>query len=234
MPAVLMSDPLKPGDEHYRAYIGDPDNYDLIAATVFNLLTTLGLREYHRVLDVGCGSLRNGRLLIPYLQPGGYTGIEPNRWLVEQGIRAETGAEQVRIKQARFYYADNARELGAEECFDYILLQSIFSHCGADLIRRWLAELAPHLGADGAIVATWVCNKQDSGESGWLYPGLVRYREDSYVALVEEAGLQYRHLDWPHPIQRWSLLTRSQKMPDWVDETGLSFLKAFRKMKKRK
>jgi len=34
---------LKPGDPHYRAYVGPPEDYDLIAAMTFNLLTTLGL-----------------------------------------------------------------------------------------------------------------------------------------------------------------------------------------------
>ena len=58
---------LKPGDAHYRAYVGPPEDYDLIAAMTFNLLTTLGLRQHHSLLDVGCGSLRIGRLLIPYL-----------------------------------------------------------------------------------------------------------------------------------------------------------------------
>ena len=33
---------LKPGDPHYRAYVGPPEDYDLIAAMTFNLLTTLG------------------------------------------------------------------------------------------------------------------------------------------------------------------------------------------------
>ena len=58
---------LRPGDPQYRAYVGPPEDYDLIAAMVFNLLTTLGLRQHHSVLDIGCGSLRIGRLLIPYL-----------------------------------------------------------------------------------------------------------------------------------------------------------------------
>src|SRR5437879_7690102 len=73
---------LKPGDPHYRAYVGPPEDYDLIAAMTFNLLTTLGLRQHHSLLDVGCGSLRIGRLLIPYLNRGKYFGIEPNEWLV--------------------------------------------------------------------------------------------------------------------------------------------------------
>src|SRR5881392_154417 len=80
---------LKPGDAHYRAYVGPPEDYDLIAAMAFNLLTTLGLRQHHSLLDVGCGSLRIGRLLIPYLNRGKYFGIEPNEWLVDEGIRRE-------------------------------------------------------------------------------------------------------------------------------------------------
>ena len=47
---------LKPGDPHYRAYVGPPQDYDLIAAMTFNLLTTLGLRQNHSLLDIGCGA----------------------------------------------------------------------------------------------------------------------------------------------------------------------------------
>lgn len=223
---------MKPGDRHYRAYVGDPANYDLIAATVFNLLTTLGLRDRHKVLDVGCGSLRNARLLIPYLQAGGYVGIEPNRWLVEEGMDKECGRDLITLKQARFSYRADCAELDDNERFDFILLQSIFSHCGEDLLRQWLRELVPHLDEDGAIIATWVYGEQNSGESGWIYPGLVSFTEDSFRALVEEAGLICQPLDWPHPIQRWAMLTRSQVRLDWVADTGLSFANAFRKMRK--
>ena len=73
---------LKPGDPQYRAYVGPPEDYDLIAAMTFNLLTTLGLRQHHSVLDVGCGSLRIGRLLIPYLNQGKYFGVEPNEPII--------------------------------------------------------------------------------------------------------------------------------------------------------
>tara|TARA_R100000306_G_C4377875_1_gene142800 strand:+ start:1642 stop:2334 length:693 start_codon:yes stop_codon:yes gene_type:complete len=223
---------MKPGDPHYRAYVGDPANYDLIAATVFNLLTTLGLRDHHRVLDVGCGSLRNGRLLIPYLATSSYVGIEPNRWLVEEGITKEVGQDQVALKKARFSYRTDCAELGQDDRFDFMLLQSIFSHCGEDLVRHWLRELAPHLADDGAIIATWVSGAENSGEAGWLYPGLVRFTEDTFKGLVEEAGLTLRPLAWPHPIQKWAMLTRSQARLDWVEETGLSFNRAFQKMRK--
>ncbi|MHC4422967.1 MAG: hypothetical protein ACYS1E_20600, partial [Planctomycetota bacterium] len=62
---------LRAGAEHYMAYVGPPDRYDLMGASQFRLLCTLGLRAPHRLLDFGCGSLRAGRLFIPYLNPGG-------------------------------------------------------------------------------------------------------------------------------------------------------------------
>ena len=223
---------MKPGDPHYRAYVGDPANYDLIAATVFNLLTTLGLRDHHRVLDVGCGSLRNGRLLIPYLAKTGYVGIEPNRWLVEEGIAREIGQDLIALKDARFSYRTDCAELSEGERFDFVLLQSIFSHCGEDLVHHWLSELTPHLSEDGAIIATWVSGAQNSGETGWLYPGLVRFTEETFKDLVEDAGLTFRPLAWPHPIQKWAMLTRSQAKLAWVEETGLDFGRAFQKMRK--
>lgn len=95
---------LKPGDAHYRAYVGPPEDYDLIAAMTFNLLTTLGLRQHHSLLDVGCGSLRIGRLLIPYLNRGKYFGIEPNEWLVREGIQRELGESLLQIKRPTFFF----------------------------------------------------------------------------------------------------------------------------------
>src|SRR5690242_5496000 len=80
---------LPAGARHYTAYVGPPRDYDFMGATQFRLLTTLGLREHHSVLDFGCGSLRAGRLLIPYLLPGRYYGLDPNRWLIEDAVARE-------------------------------------------------------------------------------------------------------------------------------------------------
>ena len=86
--------------------LGPPERYDLMAAMSFNLLTTLGLRQHHTLLDMGCGSLRVGRLLIPYLNRDKYVGLEPNEWLVQEGIRNEIGDTLRRIKRPRFWFTD--------------------------------------------------------------------------------------------------------------------------------
>ena len=127
---------LKPGDPQYRAYVGPPEDYDLVAAMTFNLLTTLGLRQHHSLLDIGCGSLRIGRLLIPYLNRGKYFGVEPNEWLVDEGIRRELGETLVQIKRPTFFFSDSPDTISqAKIAFDFALAQSIFSHCGLELIQ---------------------------------------------------------------------------------------------------
>src|SRR5277367_6499807 len=89
-------------DALHRAFVGPPDRYDLASAGQFSLLTALGLREEHTLLDIGCGSLRGGRLFIPYLNPEKYFGIEPEQWLIDQGIAAEIGRDLANIKKPAF------------------------------------------------------------------------------------------------------------------------------------
>jgi len=43
-----LGEGLKPGDLHYRAYVGPPDRYDLVAAMTFNLLTDTWSSPTHR------------------------------------------------------------------------------------------------------------------------------------------------------------------------------------------
>ena len=168
---------LKPGDPQYRAYVGPPEDYDLIAAMTFNLLTTLGLRQQHSLLDVGCGSLRIGRLLIPYLNRGKYFGVEPNEWLVDEGIRRELGETLVEIKRPTFFFSDSPDTITqAKTAFDFALAQSIFSHCGLDLIQAWLSAISRSLAHDGALVATFLIGEEDSARTGWIYPECVNYR----------------------------------------------------------
>jgi SAM-dependent methyltransferase len=199
---------LKPGDGHYMAYVGPPRQYDFMGATQFRLLTTLGLRETHRVLDVGCGSLRAGRLLIPYLLADRYHGIEPNAWLVDDAIEHQLGRDILRIKRPRFDANSEFRAdvFGVE--FDFIVAQSIFSHATPDLITRALTNLKRSLAPNGLIVCTFV--EAPTGDSasfaeGWVYPECVRYTAPEVASLLERAGLAAKRIPWFHPRQSWYL-----------------------------
>ena len=207
----------RPGDNHYRAYVGPPVDYDLISAMVFNLLTCMGLRQHHKVLDIGCGSLRVGRLLIPYLNEYNYYGVEPNEWLVKDGIDNEIGADLVRIKKPTFSFCDSMQGFDKSLEIDFAIAQSIFSHTGKDLLKEWLFQISYHLKKDGVLLATFLIDEKDYDERGWVYPACVKFSIDTMSKLASESGLDFEIIDWAHPRQTWAIFSKPEYDKKLVD-----------------
>ncbi len=225
----------RPGQDHYRAFVGPPEDYDLVAAMAFGLLTTLGLRQQHHVLDIGCGSLRVGRLLLPYLNRKCYTGLEPNAWLVSDGISREVGRDQIAIKQPRFTYEEDARALIAEGLrYDFVLAQSIFSHCGPDLLASWVSQVSELLTDQGALVATFIESDADNRTPGWIYPECVSYQRSTLAALSSRHGLDFVMLDWRHPRQHWILMAKPGFGAEHFNAGTLGWNQAFERLDARR
>jgi cyclopropane fatty-acyl-phospholipid synthase-like methyltransferase len=208
---IRQSKTLKPGQEHYRAYVGPPGQYDFMGATQFSLLFHLGLREEHTLLDVGCGSMRCGRYAIQYLLPDRYHGIEPNTWLWQSAFEKEIGSDLIDLKRPVF--STNADfEFGHFlTSFDFIVAQSIFSHTGRDLLTKALGSAAKTLEDKGQFLFTVLDETTPhfdhladlSTKSGWIYPKCVVIRRSEIEAMCEQAGLHVQALPWFHPRQRW-------------------------------
>jgi SAM-dependent methyltransferase len=219
---------LPPGADHYRAYVGHPDQYDFMGATQFRLLTALGLRETHNLLDFGCGSLRAGKLFIPYLLPGRYYGLDPNGWLIEEAIDRELGRNIIELKRPTFRYDDDFTPTRFNASFDFIVAQSIFSHTGSDIIVKAVSEFRACLNADGLVLATFFLPFQMGGAAeftgkGWVYPDCVAYEADTITGLIAQGGLVGRLLPWFHPRQTWFVMARSvEALPLPVDDVDLS------------
>lgn len=194
------------GSKDYAAFVGPPEQYDFMGATQFRLLCALGLRAGHSVLDFGCGSLRAGRLLIPYLDANGYYGIDPNRWLIEEGLERHVGEDLKAIKSPRF---DNNEAFDAGvfgRHFDFIVAQSIFSHTGLEHTRKALKSFSDHLESRGRILCTFVVGRGNPPETGWHYPDCINYPADVIDELADELALCAQALPWYHPRQTWYLL----------------------------
>ena len=195
--------------ESYRSFIGPADKYDLFSALQFNLLTFLGLRGNHFLLDIGCGSLRGGKLFIPYLAPGHYFGVEPQRWLVQKGIEKELGSDIIRLKKPEFLHDDNFTLRHFNRKFDFLLAQSVFSHASQAQIASCLSEAKEVMKADTIFAATFA--KGDENYSGDKWTIWATYRLDHMEELVKEAGLLCKSIPWPHPdMQQWILIFRPE------------------------
>ncbi len=197
------------GARHHRAYVGVAEDYDLVSRTQFNLLTHLGLREDHYLLDIGCGSLRGGRLFIAYLLPDHYFGIEPNQWLLEDGIEKELGKQFIDLKQPHFSHDANFTCSVFRQQFDFILAQAIFVHAAPGQIRHCMQEVRQCMKPTSLFVANFVEGEHNHEGSDWTYPGAVTYRLSWITEAANDAGLWCTPIEWFHPASgiKWIVLT---------------------------
>lgn len=203
----------KTGSRNYRAFVGPPEKYDLVASMQFNLLTLFGLREYHYLLDIGCGSLRAGKLFIPYLLSGRYYGIEPEKWLVEEGIKHELGKEIVSLKRPSFSNDPDFNLSAFDQKFDFIIAQSIFSHAAPQQIRKCLSEAHKVLVPNGIFAFTFKQGSENYTGDEWCYPGCIQYTPQFIRDLVVESGLHFELINWQHPnYQKWAVAVRSESV----------------------
>ncbi|MEP7013166.1 MAG: class I SAM-dependent methyltransferase, partial [Acidobacteriota bacterium] len=106
-------------------------------------LVAEGLAPGMTLLDVGCGCLRAGVHLIPYLEPGRYFGVDVSAPLLDAGYDVELVAVGLQDRLPR----ENLLANGSFEAwrfgtrFDMALAQSVFTHLPANFIRRCLIEL---------------------------------------------------------------------------------------------
>lgn len=194
---------------NYRDSVGPEHAYDVLGALQFDLLFHLGLREHHKLCDVGCGSLRAGRLFIPYLAPGNYYGIEPDQTLVRIGLEKNDMRDAAYTRDAHFLYSPDFDLSTFDVKFDYVLAQSIFSHAALHQIRTCLSEVFTTLAPDGLLVATYfptVPGEPDYSGDAWVSYATARYCEDTVRSAVESHDLIFRPISFPHPWgQRWFL-----------------------------
>jgi len=209
---------LPVGAHYYRAFVGSPWLYDLVAAMQFNLLTVLGLREYHYLLDIGCGSLRAGRLFITYLLPGRYFGIEPESWLIEEGIANEIGNDLIKIKKPTFNHNKDFTLSIFNQKFDFIIAQEIFTHTSQAQISRCLSEAKKVMNNTSIFVATFRKGQDSYEGQEWHYPTCINYTISRMKELAEEQGLICKPLDWPHPgPQSWLVYLRPENKTDILE-----------------
>ena len=197
-------------NEH-RAYVGPPEYYDIIGGLQLVVLMNVGLREHHKVLDVGCGSLRGGRFIMQYLLPGNYYGIEPNKWLVEAAIDNEIGQDMIDLKRPHFS-ANKHMELdkwGVQ--FDYIMAQSIITHAPLAMVRQLMQAVYQVLSPEGTFIATVFEGDEDNQLTEWSYPAGVKWTSETITELTIAAGLSVATLPFEHPAgQLWLAMEKDK------------------------
>lgn len=189
----------------HRRVVGG--HWDALGRLQFAFLTQqAGLTPQDVFLDVACGSLRAGRLLIPYLEPGHYLGIDKQAELVREGRAREVPVD---VWEAR------RPEIVITSRFDFNLLSkrptkalahSLFTHLRMNDIQECLRRLWPHAAPGCVFYATF--NETSTQRTYLLGSHSGRRFEHTRATILacgSDAGWQSEYLgDWGHP--------RGQKM----------------------
>jgi len=130
--------------------------WEEIGQLQLDFLIARGLRPHDNLLDIGCGALRGGVKLIPWLDPGRYWGIDKNDLLLAAGWDLELKRDGLHARQPREQLVAlqdfDFDTLGVS--FDCAIAQSLFTHLSLNRIRRCLARLAPCMASGRHLYAT--------------------------------------------------------------------------------
>ncbi|MGL5809511.1 MAG: class I SAM-dependent methyltransferase [Nocardioides sp.] len=204
-------------DPAYQDYVFDPatgrhrnfvgGHWDEMGEKQVAFLREQGLAPRHLFLDVGCGSLRAGRLISSYLDPGNYYGIDINHSLLVAGYDHELDDEgRARLPSAQLRATDRFNaDFGVK--FDYAIAQSVFTHVSLNWIRLCLWRVSQVLAPGGKFYATFFRRPDDFpidgiGRTGkrfternayWYYRSDIRWA-------ASRCPLEFRYLGrWGHP-----------------------------------
>lgn len=193
---------------NHRAYVGPENKFEEIGKHQFEVLKRQGLKKHHTVLDYGCGSLRAGQYIIPWLYKGRYTGVDVDRELVEAGVKAELNGN-LKKKPTLIVNEPDTYEI-PEGPFDFILMHSILSHAPWRAVGTLLQGCSEAL-KEGKVLFTFNpvnptnprLVKEYTGED-WVYPAGVAHDAEHLKSLLERLGFGYEFLSEQHPSgQQW-------------------------------
>jgi SAM-dependent methyltransferase len=155
----------------------------------FDYLIEQGLRPRDRMLEIGCGNLRAGRLFIDYLDTGNYFGLDisPEILLGAQRTVTEFGL------QAKLPYllvvSDLSFSFLPSSYFTVVHAHSVFSHSPIDVISQCMANVGRVMAPGAVFDFTFHRTEGDEHDLlGWAY----YYRSETLLALARSHGLDAR------------------------------------------
>lgn len=138
-----IADAVRRGD--HREVIGSL--WDEIGGLQLDFLKANGLEPRHRLLDIGCGSLRLGLRAVQYLEPGNYWGTELNEALLDAGYEKEIvpNGLSAKLPRSNLVVDEEFTFSGVPKEVDFAIATSVFTHLPLNHIRLCLTNLARHV-----------------------------------------------------------------------------------------
>lgn len=132
--------------------------WDEIGQLQFQFLKQMGLKPEHKMLDIGCGTLRGGRFFISYLNTSNYTGIDISPACID-AARSLVEYEDLEDKSPTLILNER-KSMQFEEFegqrFDFLLAQSVFTHLPESVLDECLANIGKIMGPQSHFYFTYI------------------------------------------------------------------------------
>jgi SAM-dependent methyltransferase len=158
----------------------------------FDFLREHGLKPADKMLEIGCGNLRAGRLFIDYLGPGQYYGmdISPDILFAAQQTVAQFSLREkvphlALVRDLRFGFLPDGY-------FDVVHAHSVFSHSPIAVIEECLAHVGRVMKPGGFFDFTF--DRTEGAEHQVLREDFY-YRTETLIALAKRHGLTAKFMD---------------------------------------
>lgn len=188
----------------------DHDSWLKVGQLQFDYLIRHGLQPGDRMLEIGCGNLRAGRLFIDYLDTGNYYGIDisPDILLAAQDVIDEYQL-QPKLPHLELVQDLKFRFLPPEQ-FTVVHAHSVFTHSPIEVISECLANVGRVMRRHGVFDFTFC--RTEGAEHQVLREDFY-YRTETLLGLADEHGLDAEFMaDWeelPHPQSKIRVTRRS-------------------------
>jgi len=145
-----------------------------------------GLEAHHRLIDIGCGTLRGGIPLIELLDKGHYTGIEVRANVLELG-RDELNQTGLEHKEPNLVHSPGVTSLELGYQAEYIWAFAVLIHMDDDALNGCLSFVSRHLAPGGLFYANVNIGEGEIGH--WQGFPVVRRPMKWYAQTAERFGL---------------------------------------------
>jgi len=184
--------------------------WEEVGALQLEFLKSRGMKPAHKLLDIGCGSLRLGVGAIAYLEPGHYYGTDLRRELMDAGYEKELTPLGLEAKLPRENLVEDASFdfPGIPEDIDFAIAQSVFTHLPLNYMRRCIANIRrfPRL-KEFCFTVFLVPSAEDLAADATQWDGIVTHDcSDPFHVLAQDIayfagqyGLRSEVFDWNHP-----------------------------------
>jgi SAM-dependent methyltransferase len=136
-------------EAHHRQY-GRPWG---MGRYLFDFVVDSGLRPEHRLLDFGCGALRLGIWVIPYLEAGNYFGVDSHFESLEAAATYEIPLHRLEQQRPRLLWNDDFALTHFGTTFDFVVDISSSSRIkDPKRLRRVFASFAEVLTPGGRLL----------------------------------------------------------------------------------